>query len=92
MNGASDSRFVTRKQNIVKDQTNVNDAVENEIIYSIEVLKSNHCSFTDAYLLVRNDITILSQSVTQVVFKICGPVTKYITKTYGTTIARLILI
>ena len=41
LNEASDSKFVTRKWNIVNDQSNANHDVGNEIIYSTEVLKSN---------------------------------------------------
>ena len=41
LNEASDSKFVTRKCNIVNDQSHANYDVGNEIIYNIEVLKSN---------------------------------------------------
>ena len=37
LNEASDSKFVTRKWNIVNDQSNENYDVGNEIIYNIEV-------------------------------------------------------
>ena len=53
MNEASDSKFVTRKWNIVNDQSNANYDVGNEIIYNTEVLKSNLCDYNDAYILVR---------------------------------------
>ena len=42
LNKASNSKFVTRKWNILNDQANGNYHVGNEIIYNIEVLKSNH--------------------------------------------------
>ena len=42
-NEANDSRFATRKCNIVNDQSNKNYYVGNEIIYNTEVLKSNLC-------------------------------------------------
>ena len=38
LNGASNSKFVTRKCNIVSDQPNTNYDVGNEIICSTEVL------------------------------------------------------
>ena len=41
LNEARDSKFVTRKWNIVDDQSNANYDVENEIIYNTEVLRSN---------------------------------------------------
>ena len=41
LNEVSDSKFVTRKCNIVNDQSNANYDVGNEVIYNTEVLKSN---------------------------------------------------
>ena len=64
MNEASDSKFVTRKWNIVNDQSNANYDAENEIIYNIEVLKSNFCDYNDAYILVRGDITVTAVPTT----------------------------
>ena len=40
LNKAGDSKFVTRKWNIVNDRSNTNYDVGNEIIYDKEVLKS----------------------------------------------------
>ena len=59
---ASDSRFVTRKWNIVNDQSNANYDVGNKTIYDKEVLKSNLCDHSDAYILVRNNIFIIVRS------------------------------
>ena len=42
-----------RKWNTVNDQSNMNQDVGNDIIYSAEVLKSNICDYNDAYILVR---------------------------------------
>ena len=44
---ASDSKFLTRKWNIVNDQSNANDDAGNEIIYNTEVLKSDFCDSND---------------------------------------------
>ena len=41
LNEASNSKSVTRKWNIVNDQSSPNYTVGNEIIYNAEVLKSN---------------------------------------------------
>ena len=43
LNEPNNSKFMTRKWNIFNDQSNANDDVENEIIYTTEVLKSNLC-------------------------------------------------
>ena len=61
---------MTRKWNIVNDQSNTNYDIENEIIYNTEVLKSNLCDYNDAYILVRGDITLIEYNGIQVVFKI----------------------
>ena len=84
---ASDCKFVTRKWNIVNDQSNVSYNLGNEIIYNTEVLKSNFCDYNNAYTLVRGDITIAGHNlVTEVAFKNRAPFTKCITKIDGTTI------
>ena len=41
LNESSDSKLITRKCYILKDRSNTNYSVGNEIIYSTEVLKSN---------------------------------------------------
>ena len=68
VNEASDSKFVTRKWNIVNDQSNANYDAGNETICNIEVLKSNPCDYNDSYI------------ATQVSFKNCTTFTKCITK------------
>ena len=60
LNEASDSKFVTRKCNIVNDQSNANYGVGNEVIYNTEVLKSNLRDYNHAYILVRGNITIIA--------------------------------
>ena len=78
---------MTRKWNIVSDQSNGNYDVGNEIVYKTEVLKSNLCDNNDAYILVRSDIvTTAHNNPTFVAFKNCAPFIKCITKIDGTTI------
>ena len=48
LNEASNSKFVTKKWNNGKDQSNANYDAENEIIYKTEVLKSNLCDYNGA--------------------------------------------
>ena len=60
MNEASNSRFVTRKLNIVNDQSNENYDVGNEITYNTKVFKANDCDYNDSYILVRADIVTTS--------------------------------
>ena len=66
MNEASNSKFVTRKWNIiVNDQSDANYDVANEIICNTEVWKSNLCDLNDVYILVKGEITINGHNVTQ---------------------------
>ena len=70
LNEASDSKFVTRKWNIVNDNAKANYGVGNEITYNTEVLKSNPRDYNDAYILIRGDITIGSRNIaTEVAFE-----------------------
>ena len=86
LNEATNSKFVTRKWNIVNVQSNTSYAIRHEIIYSTEVLKSNPCNFNDDYILVRGDITILGRyAAIQVTVKNCGTFTKCNPKPDGTT-------
>ena len=66
LNEANDSKFVTRKRNIVNDNSKASYGVGSEVIYSTEVLKSNFCDYIDVYILVRGDITIIGYQATQV--------------------------
>ena len=51
------------KQNgiLINDQSNTNYNTGDEIIYNTEVLKSNLCNYNDAYILIRGDISLLSE-------------------------------
>ena len=87
LNKANDSKFVTRKWNIVNDNSKANYNVGNEILYNTEVLKSNLCDYNDAYILVKDNITTAGCNLaTEVTFKKCAPFTKCITKIDGPTI------
>ena len=46
LNEVNDSKFVTRKWNIVNDNSKVNYEDGNEITYNTEVLKYNLCDTT----------------------------------------------
>ena len=70
LNKANNSKLVTRKWNIVNDQSNVNDDIGNENTYNTEVLKYNFCDYSNAYILVKGDITVTAAPVIRVSFKI----------------------
>ena len=86
LNEASDSKFVASKWDIFNDQSNRDHDVGNEIINNADVLKTNLCDHSDAYILVRGDITLAGRNLaTEVAFQICASFTKCITKIDGTT-------
>ena len=85
LNKPNDSKSVTRKWNIVNNQSNTNCDVGNEIVYNTEVLKSNLCDYNDASILVKGSITVTAAPATQISFENCAPFTKCITTIDGTT-------
>ena len=69
LNEPSDSKFLTRKWNTGKDQSNGNYDAGNEIICKTELLKSNLCDYNDGYIIVTDGIILLSGPTTQVTLK-----------------------
>ena len=86
LNKTNNSKFMTRKWDIVNDNSKANSYVANEVTYNTDVLKSNLCDYHNAYILGRGDITVTAVPARQVEFKNCAPFTKRITKINGTTI------
>ena len=80
LNKASDSKFVTRKQNIASDQLNTSHNLGNEILYNRKVSKSNIGECNNAYMLVKGNITIAGYIAAPEAFKNCGPFINCITK------------
>ena len=64
MNARNNSKFVTRKWNVVNDQSNANYDVGKEIIHKTEILKSNLSDYKHAYILLRWDITVTAAPTT----------------------------
>ena len=86
LNEANDSKFVSRKWNIVIANSKANHAVGDNIIYNTEVLKSDLCDYNDFYILVLGDITITEDNGHGVEFKNFAAVTKCLTEIDGRTI------
>ena len=78
LNEANDSKFVTRKRNIVNDNSKSTYAAANEISCNTEILKSNLCDYNNANILVKGGITFTAAAQTQIAFKNCAPFTKFI--------------
>ena len=78
LNEANGSKFVTRKRNIVNDNSKSTYAAANEISCNTEILKSNLCDYNNANILVKGGITFTAAAQTQIAFKNCAPFTKFI--------------
>ena len=64
--------MIKRKQTMVKEM---------KMALETQVIKSNLCDYSDAYILVTGDITATGGDAnTRVVFKNCAPFTKCITR------------
>ena len=70
---------MTRKWNIVNDQSNTKYSIGNEIIYNKEVLKSNLFDQNDAYILLSGEV-VIAVHITQLAFKNCAPLARRIRK------------
>ena len=78
------SKFATRKCYVINDQNNTNYGEGNEngttIKFETQVIKSNLCDYSDAYILVIGNITAAGGDANaRVAFKNCAPFTKCIT-------------
>ena len=75
MNETSNSKFVTRKWNIVNDQSSENHDVGNKIIYKTGALKFNFYNYNDAYIVVIGNVMVAGNIAARVAFKNCAPFT-----------------
>ena len=71
------SKFATRKWYIINDQNNGQYGRGNEndstIKFETNVIKLNHCDYSDAYILVTGDIKVTGFAAdTNVAFKNCS--------------------
>ena len=53
---------MTRKWNIINNQSNANYDVGHEITYNTKVLKSSLCDYNDASSIVSGDISVLTEN------------------------------
>ena len=79
------SKFATRKWYVINDQNNTDYGEGNEngatVKFETQVIKSNLCEYSDAYILVTGDIraTDGGNDSTRAAFKNCAPFTKCLT-------------
>ena len=75
------SKLATRKQYVINDQNNADYGEGNEngttVKFENQVIKSNICDYSDAYILATGNITATDGNAnTRVAFKRCAPFTK----------------
>ena len=71
------SRFATKKWYIIDSEWNGNYSQNDEIKFLTRWIESSLCEYSDAYILVRGNITAKpNNAATQVVFKNCTPFEK----------------
>ena len=75
------SKFATRKWHVINDQNNTNYGEGNKncttVTFETQIIKSNLCDYSDAYILVTGDITTTGGDAdARVAFKNCAPFTK----------------
>ena len=78
------SKFATRKWYVINDQNNTDYSEGNKdsttVKFETKVIKSNLCDYSDAYILVTENITATGGGANdRVAFKNCAPFTKCIT-------------
>ena len=66
LNEANYYKFLTRKWNIVNDNSKSNYAAANKIKYNTKISKSNLCDLNDAHILVTSDITVITAPQTHI--------------------------
>ena len=81
-------RCVTKKWIEVYDQSEKHRSVNKEIRIETPMLRSDLCGFSDAYIILKRDITVTSQNNVKkkkksVLFKNNAPFTNCITKING---------
>ena len=83
-------RFVTKKWIEVYDQSEKNYNVNKEIRIKTPMLRSDLCDFSDAYIVVKGDITVTEPNDAKrnknVAFKNNAPFINYISKINGVQI------
>ena len=79
LNGSDNdnSKFATKKWYIIDSESNGNYSQNDEIKFLTRSIESSLCDYSDAYILVKGNITATPNDVvTQVVFTNCAPFKK----------------
>ena len=74
-----------RKWYVIDSDSKGNYSRKNPIIFLTKSIESSPCDYSDAYVLVTEDITVTGRNAnTKVAFKYCAPLSKCRTEINGT--------
>ena len=69
-----ESKFATKKWYVIDSQTTKGKYKQGDVIkFETETIKSSLCDYSDPFILVTGNITVTSNSDTDVAFKNCAP-------------------
>ena len=76
-----ESKFATKKWYVIDSQTTKGKYKQGDVIkFETETIKSSHCDYSDAFILVTENITGNAGNNTDVAFKNCAPFSTCTTK------------
>ena len=77
-----ESKFATKKCYVIDSQTTKGKYKQGDTIkFETETIKSSLCDYSDAFILVTENITVAANNNTDVAFKNCVPFSTCATKT-----------
>ena len=69
-----ESKFATKKWYVIDSQTTKGKYKQGDVIkFETETIKSSHCDYSDAFILVTGNITVTANNDTDCAFKNCAP-------------------
>ena len=69
-----ESKFATKKWYVIDSQTTKGKYKQGDVIkFETETIKSSLCDYSDAFILVTENITVNANNNTDVAFKTCAP-------------------
>ena len=69
-----ESKFATRKWYVIDSQTTKGKYKQGDTIkFETETIKSSLCDYSDAFMLVTGNVTVVANNNTDVAFKNCAP-------------------
>ena len=82
INLLNDSKFATKKWYVIDSQITKGKYKQDDVIkFETETIKSSLCDYSDAFILVTENITVAADNNIDVAYKNCAPFSTCTTKT-----------